>query len=49
MDWTEALNNLGTGWLITLVILFAGVLYWGFGSRRRQGREQPPRLPDDPA
>ncbi len=39
MDWSDTIdaigNTIGAGWIIITGVLFAGVLYWAFFSKRR--------------
>jgi len=47
MDLTAARDALGDGWIVIIILLFVGVLYWGFGGQRRRRGKTVGNPPDD--
>ena len=40
MDFTAILGGDGTGWVVWMIVLFAGVLSWAFRPKNRNRRDQ---------
>jgi cbb3-type cytochrome oxidase subunit 3 len=47
VDITALAETLRSNWLIVALVLFAGVVFWGFWPRRKRRLEESSRPPPD--